>query len=82
MGEGPIDAAFNAVNRIAGGNGIRLESYEIKAVTEGTDALGEVLVKIGVGEHKFAGRGASSDIIKASIKAYVNAVNKWLIFEK
>lgn len=82
MGEGPIDAAFNAVNRISGGNDICLESYEIKAVTEGTDALGEVLVKIRVGEHKFAGRGASSDIIKASIKAYVNAVNKWLIFEK
>ncbi len=81
LGEGPIDAAFNAVDRIAGADSVTLESYDIKAVTEGTDALGEVMVKIRVGEHKFAGRGVSSDIIKASIKAYVNAVNKWLIFE-
>lgn len=81
IGQGPIDAAFNAINRIAGVEHVKLESYNIKAVTEGTDALGEVQVKIRDGEHKFAGRGVSSDIIKASIKAYVNAVNKLLTLE-
>lgn len=81
IGQGPIDAAFNAINRISGVEQVKLESYDIKAVTEGTDALGEVQVKIRDGEHKFAGRGVSSDIIKASIKAYVNAVNKLLTLE-
>ena len=76
LGEGPIDAAFNAVNRIASVDDVKLESYNIKAVTEGTDALGEVMVKIRANGTKFAGRGVSSDIIKASIKAYVNAINK------
>ncbi len=80
LGEGPIDAAFNAVNRIIGGEGhIALIGYNIKAVTEGTDALGEVMVRIRADEGIYNGRGVSSDIIKASIKAYVNAANKWLV---
>jgi 2-isopropylmalate synthase len=80
-GEGPIDAAFNAINRIAGAeNGqIELVSYGITAVTEGTDALGEAKVKIRDAEQGtvFSGRGVSTDVIKASIKAYLGAVNKW-----
>lgn len=78
LGQGPIDAAFNAIDRIVGKTNIKLESYNIKAVTEGADALGEVSVKIRVEDKSFAGRGVSSDIIKASIKAYINAVNKLL----
>lgn len=76
-GEGPIDAAFNAINRIAKANGVHLESYTLKAVTEGADALGEVKVKISSDNGAFTGRGVSADVIKASIKAYVNAINKW-----
>ncbi len=76
-GEGPIDAAFNAINRIADAGDVVLESYDLKAVTEGADALGEVKVKITSDHGSFTGRGVSTDVIKASIKAYVNAINKW-----
>lgn len=76
-GEGPIDAAFNAINRIAKATDVHLESYTLKAVTEGADALGEVKVKITSDRGAFTGRGVSADVIKASIKAYVNAINKW-----
>ena len=81
-GSGPIDAAFNAINRIAGlenADGIsdaELVSYGITAVTEGTDALGEAKVNIKYRDNVFAGKGVSTDIIKASIKAYLGAVNK------
>ena len=76
-GEGPVDAAFNAIGRIAGAEDIELTNYEIRAITEGTDALGEAIVKIKAGASLFTGRGVSTDIIKASIKAYLNAINKW-----
>ena len=76
-GEGPIDAAFNTINRIARADDVHLESYMLKAVTEGADALGEVKVKISSDRGAFTGRGVSADVIKASIKAYVNAINKW-----
>jgi len=78
-GEGPIDAAFNAINRIAGAERVELVSYGITAVTEGTDALGEAKVKIRDLDAGtvFSGRGVSTDVIKASIKAYLGAINKW-----
>ena len=76
-GEGPVDAAFNAIDRIAGAEDIELTGYEIRAITEGTDALGEAIVKIQAGTSLFTGRGVSTDIIKSSIKAYLNAINKW-----
>jgi len=77
-GEGPIDAAFNAIDRIAGAEETELVSYDISAVTEGTDALGEAKVKIKSREGSvYTGRGVSTDVIKASIKAYLGAVNKW-----
>ena len=75
IGEGPIDASFNAINRLLD-KPIQLEKYNIKAVTEGTDALGEVYVKIRVENEEYVGRGVSADIIEASVKAYVNAVNR------
>lgn len=77
-GEGPVDAAFNAINRIAGAESTELVSYGITAVTEGTDALGEAKVKLKADGSIYTGRGVSTDIIKASIKAYLNAVNKWI----
>ena len=55
-----------------------LLDYQIKSVTSGKDALGEVSVKIGSKGAVVSGRGASTDIIEASIKAYVNAINKLL----
>ena len=77
-GEGPIDAAFNAIKRIAGAENTVLISYGITAVTEGTDALGEARVRLKAEDNSvYTGRGVSTDVIKASIKAYLNAVNKW-----
>ena len=77
LGDGPIDAAFNAVSRLSGADNIKLEEYNIKAVTEGADALGEATVKISVDGGRYSGRGVSTDILEASIKAYVSALNKW-----
>jgi 2-isopropylmalate synthase len=84
-GAGPVDAAYNAVNRIVEGRW-RLDSYEITAVTGGMDALGEVTVRISPEEQEgqaaaavpapATGRGLSTDIIEASILAYVNAINR------
>ena len=79
-GEGPIDACFNAINRICGRD-FRLINYGIKAVTGGTDALGEVRVRIAEGENEFVGKGVSTDIIKSSIKAYINAINRAMCTE-
>ena len=82
-GDGPVDASFNAINKIAAHDtdsgeplSVELISYGINAVTEGTDALGEAKVKIRAHGALYTGRGVSTDIIKASIKAYLNAVNK------
>lgn len=77
LGDGPIDAAFNAINRLGGADGVTLDEYQIKAVTEGADALGEATVKITIGGVSYTGRSVSTDIIEASIRAYVNALNKW-----
>lgn len=78
-GTGPIEAAFHAVDRIVDRR-IVLDAYRIRAVTEGTDALGVVQVKIRYQDQAFSGRGVSMDIIEASIKAYVNAINRALFF--
>ncbi|MDR0397226.1 MAG: 2-isopropylmalate synthase [Oscillospiraceae bacterium] len=76
VGDGPIDAAYRAVDRITKRE-TRLESYAIRAVTEGQDALGEVTVRVTVDNGAAAlGKGASTDIIEASILAYVNAMNR------
>ena len=76
-GEGPIDSSFNAINRIVGKE-FKLINYSIKALTGGTDALGEVRVRISDGEQEYLGKGVSTDIIASSIKAYVNAINRAL----
>ncbi len=74
-GDGPVDAAFNAIERATGVNA-ELVHYRIKAVTEGKDALGEVTVKILNNNSVFMGKGVSTDIIEASVKAYLNAINR------
>ncbi len=74
-GDGPVDAAYKAIERITK-TGCQLVSYNIHAVTEGEDALGEVVVKLRKDGNNVTGRGISTDIFEASIKAYLNAVNK------
>ncbi len=74
-GDGPIDAAFKAIDRIVK-VGFQLVNYSIHSVTEGEDAQGEVVVKLRQGERTVTGRGLSTDIFEASLKAYLNAVNK------
>ena len=80
-GDGPIDAAFKAIEKIVGKE-LQLEDYQIESVTEGQDALGDALVKIKAPDGIiYSGRGLSTDIIEASIYAYVNAVNKMIYME-
>jgi len=74
-GDGPVDAAYEAI-RIATGYSPKLESYSIRAVTSGKEALGEATVKIRSDGRMFTGRGVSTDIIEASAKAYVDAINR------
>lgn len=74
-GDGPVDACFKAINKIVKLN-VRLDNYTIQSVTEGVDALGEVVVRVRSPKGVITGRGLSTDIIEASIKAYLNAINK------
>jgi 2-isopropylmalate synthase len=76
-GDGPVDAAFKAIEKIVDMELI-LEDYYLHSVTEGKDAQGEAIVKIRKDKRIYTGRGISTDVIEASIKAYVNAVNKML----
>ncbi len=76
-GDGPIDATFKAIDRAAGIE-VNLKDFYLRAVTSGKDALGEVTVKIGRNGDVFVGRGISTDIVEASAKGYVNAINKML----
>lgn len=73
-GDGPVDATFNAIDKATGMN-VKLDEYSIKASTGGNDALGEVTVKISKGIAKAVGYGVSTNIIEASAKAYINAIN-------
>jgi 2-isopropylmalate synthase len=75
IGDAPVDAAYQAIDRITGLPG-RLIDYQIKAVTSGKDAIGEVHVKVQCNGSAATGKAASTDVIEASAKAYLNAVNK------
>ncbi len=77
IGDGPVEASYNAIDRITGFPG-KLLSYQIRAVTHGREALGEVTVKVKFNGITVLGRGASTDIVEASVKAYINAVNKYM----
>ena len=76
-GDGPVDASFKAINKIVGKE-ISLSDFTLNSVTEGKDALGEAIVKLNLGEAFATGRGVSTDIIEASLLAYLNGVNKIL----
>ncbi|HXY36174.1 MAG TPA: 2-isopropylmalate synthase, partial [Planctomycetaceae bacterium] len=74
-GDGPIDAVFRAMERILGIT-TKLEDYQVRSVSSGKDALGEVSVEVISGGRKFHGKGVSTDIIEASARAYLKALNK------
>ena len=74
-GDGPVDAVFKAVASITGTKSSLLK-YEVKAITGGTDALGEVVVSLEEDSNSVSGHGNDTDIIIASAKAYINALNK------
>ena len=74
-GDGPVDAAYEAIRK-ATGQSPKLENYSIRAVTSGKEALGEATVKITEKGRTYIGRGVSTDIIEASAKAYVDAINR------
>ncbi|MBS3936131.1 MAG: 2-isopropylmalate synthase [Sulfuritalea sp.] len=74
-GSGPVDAAFLAIESIAG-SGSDLLLYSVNAITTGTDAQGEVTVRLSKSGRIVNGQGADTDIIVASAKAYLNALNK------
>ncbi len=74
-GDGPVDACFKAIDKITGIKG-ELQDYRIEAVTKGKDALGEVSLKLKAKGKVVTARGSSTDIVEASIRAYINALNK------
>ncbi len=78
-GNGPIDAAFMAIEEIVGMH-FELDDFVISSITEGKEAMAETLVKLRYNGKIFSGRGISTDIIGAGIRAYVNAVNK-IVYE-
>ncbi len=80
LGDGPIDAAFLAIEQITGRH-YELDDFQIKAITEGKEAAAETIVKLRANGKVYSGRGLSTDIIGASVRAYLNAVNK-VIFEE
>ncbi len=81
-GDGPVDAALKAVDRLTKTHGTLME-YSLRAVSQGKDALGEVSIKVDFGDGNLVpGKGASTDIIEASARAYLNAVNRHIFSGK
>ena len=77
IGDGPVDATCKAIDRITGAEG-KLESWGIRAITEGKDAIGEAQLRVSFSGRVVSGKGASTDVIESSAKAYLNALNKSL----
>ena len=74
-GNGPIDSAFRAIEQCLGHH-YELDDYQVQSVTEGKEALGSVVVRLRYNGKLYSGNGTSTDIVAASIRAYVNALNK------
>ena len=77
LGTGPVDAVYKAINRLVQVPNT-LTEFSVKSITEGIDAIGEVTIKIESEGRTYIGRGASTDILVASAKAYMNALNRLL----
>lgn len=81
LGAGPVDSVYQAINRVIGVPNELIE-FSINAVTEGIDAIGEVTIRIRSDGQVFTGRGADTDIIVASAKAYMNALNRLIAIKR
>ena len=81
LGDGPVDAVYQAISRIVRVPNDLIE-FSVESVTEGIDAIGEVTIRIRSDDRVYTGRGASTDIIVASAKAYMNALNRLLAATK
>ncbi len=79
-GDGPVDALFNAIERALNLN-LSIESYQVRSVTSGREALGEAIVRIRFAEKSYTGRGVSTDVIEASGQAYIGAINQKMKME-
>ena len=79
-GDGPIDSAFRAIEQCIGHH-YELDDFQVQSVTEGKEALGSALVRLRSGGKLYSGNGTSADIVAASIRAYINALNK-IVFEE
>jgi 2-isopropylmalate synthase len=75
IGDGPVDAAYKAISAVTK-HAARLERYDIRAVTSGTAAMGEVTVQLEEAGRRVKGRGVSTDVIEASARAYIDGLNK------
>ena len=80
IGDGPIDAAFLAIEQITGQH-YELDDFQIQSVTEGREAMGQTVVKLRSAGKVYSGRGISTDIVGASIHAYLSALNK-IVYEE
>ena len=80
IGDGPIDAAFVAIEKITGCH-YELDDFQLQAVTEGREAMGQTVVKLRSGGKVYSGRGISTDIVGAGIHAYLSALNK-IVYEE
>ena len=80
IGDGPIDAAFVAIERITGCH-YELDDFQLQAVTEGREAMGQTVVKLRSGGKVYSGKGISTDIVAAGIHAYLSALNK-IVYEE
>lgn len=78
-GDGPIDAAFHAIEQIVGHH-YELDDFQVQAVTKGREAVGSALIRLRANGKLYSGNGVSTDIIGACIRAYVNALNK-IVYE-
>ena len=80
IGDGPVDAAFLAIENIVGCH-YELDDFQIRSVTEGREAMGETVVKLRSNGKLYSGRGTSTDIVGSSIQAYISALNK-IVYEE
>lgn len=79
-GDGPVDAAFKAILSIIGED-FKLVDYNVNSITEGKDALGEAIVRLKFNDRTLSGKGVSTDVLEASILAYLDAANKLIEVE-
>lgn len=75
IGDGPVDAAFMAIDRVIGRH-YELDDFQVRAITEGREAMGETIVRLRNDGRLYSGRGVSKDIVESSLIAYLNAINK------